>query len=70
MPLRMVHFAVTEKPVDAELQPSLTNKVIVVLPVAPATGRTVMVRDEPEPPSAMLPLGTRPVFEEYALTLR
>ena len=54
----------------AELTPSLTVIVIVVVPDCPAFGVTVTVRFVPLPPKTMLLVGTMDVPEEAAVRTR
>jgi hypothetical protein len=50
--------------------PSLTETVIVALPVLPDAGVTVTVRFAPLPPNTMLAFGTNVVEEELPETVR
>ncbi len=49
--------------------PSLTRRVIVVVPDPFAAGMMVAVRLVPAPPIKMFPLGTRFVFDELPVTV-
>ena len=50
--------------------PSLTVKVMAVVPLCPATGVTVTVRLLALPPKTIFPLGTKVVFDELPLNPR
>ena len=54
----------------AVLAPSLTVSVIVVLPDAFAAGVMVTLRVAPVPPNTMFPVGTTPVTEDVADSVR
>src|SRR5690606_7116262 len=54
----------------AARDPSLTRRVIVAVPLWPAAGLMVTVRDEPLPPRVIAEVGTRVVFDEDAVTTR
>jgi hypothetical protein len=58
------------KSLSAVSAPSLTVRVIVVVPKASAAGVIVTVRPAPLPPKTMLLTGTSAVFELVALTVR
>src|ERR1051325_4841023 len=58
------------KLVEAVARPSLTVRVMTAVPDWLAAGRTVTVRLAPDPPSVMLPLGTRVGFDDEPLTRR
>ena len=53
-----------------ESAPSLTVTVMRALPARLARGVARIVRAPPLPPSARLPLGTRPVLPDVAVTMR
>src|SRR5882762_10692053 len=50
--------------------PSLTETVMVAVPVWPLAGVTVTVRLLPLPPKTMLALGTSPVLDELPARVR
>src|SRR5437667_12510686 len=58
------------KLLDAVARPSLTVNVITALPDWLVAGRMVTLRLPPDPPSKMLPFGTRAGLEEDPLTTR
>src|SRR5204863_3729515 len=60
----------TTKVVNVLFTPSLTFTAIVATPCWLLAGVTVIVRLAPLPPRVILPLGTKTVFEDVALTTR
>ena len=63
-------LTVSRKAVGVEVVPSLTDTVIVAVPVPSAAGVTVTVRLAPLPPNTMFAFGTRAVFDELPDTVR
>src|ERR1043166_4205959 len=58
------------KLVEAVARPSLTVRVMTAVPDWLAAGRIVTVRLAPDPPSVILPLGTRVGLDDELLTRR
>src|SRR4030095_13639953 len=62
-------FTVNTKFVEAVSVPSLTETVMVVVPLSPATGVMTTLRFAPVPPKVILAFGTNVVFDEVPETV-
>ena len=65
-----MEVTVTRKDVFVVSCPSLTVRVILVVPVCPGAGVIVTVRLDPLPPKTMFAFGTSVTFVEVPFTVR